>query len=704
MTTNTPIPKSPCCNARGLSAALYAPFLLGIVLALSIFSEGGGAADPGAQFVEGLKRYEAGDLTACEAPWKNLHRDELYGPVVLILLARGNRSVNNWGKSEYFYKELVKNHPSSVYLGMARREMAELLVHQGKSDGVPILTSMIQGANGKNRSPLIMLLAQLEAKLGNHGKAAAHFRRLSVDFPASMEGLQASEQLALLTQAAKIPKVVYSEREEMARARLLYEGGRFDLAGDVYERLLKAKPADNGLKIKLATCRYKQRKNLTAVSILNDLLKANPPESVRIEAYYLLTRLYWRLEKDKDFEAYSRKILECGNDRFKRMALFHLGAYHLEKGQYDQAIRHFEGVLKSAPDQRMGFQAQWKIAWMRYLTGSFQQAADGFAKLRSIASPGDTENACQYWQARSLMNINKTQESTALLEDLTAKAPTTYYGYAAADFLKSLKNTPRPNHSEASRFPDITLTSAMKSQKNIRQALFFNELKLYEFAMVNLDAVPRHLQAEPAVAFLRARCAYLLGHYPKARSILSASFGKFLDRPPVDAPPDFIEMAYPRVHYDETMRHADKHGVDPHLVWSVMRQESLYDAGAVSPAGALGLMQVTPLASGLVGIAGRPSKVVISKLLDPQTNLAIGTKILAKNLASFQGKVIPAVASYNADIKKVRSWVQKNSRLKSDEFIETIPYQETRTYVKKVLAGYRTYRMVHNRKELAGLW
>jgi len=704
LTTNTRIPRSPCCNARGPSSGLYAPFLIVILLALAVCSRGAIGADSSAQFIEGLKRHEAGDLAACESSWRNLHRDELYGPIVLILLGRASRSANNLEKGEYFYREFAKNHPSSAYVGMVRREMAELLVQQGKADGVSILTGMIQGANGKSRAPLIMLLAQLEAKLGNHSKATAHFKRLTLDFPASVEGLVALEQLAVFTQASRMPKVVYSEREDMGRARLLYEGGRFDLAGDVYERLLKAKPTDNPLKIKLATCRYKQRKNLAAIGILKDLLKANPPGPIQIEAYYLLTRLYWRMERDKDFEAYSRKVLESGNDRFKKMALFNLGAYHLEKGQYERAIECFQGVVKSGSDQRMKFQAHWKIAWARYLTGSYQAAADGFAKLRTIASPGDTENACQYWQARSLMNMNKTKESMALLEDLTDRCPTTYYGYAAGDFLKSLGNTPRSHRGEAARFPDITLSTTMKSQNNIRQALVLNELKLHEFAMVNLDAVPRHLQTEPAVAFLRARCAYLLGHYPKARSILSASFGKFLDKPPVDAPPDFIEIAYPRVYYDETMRQADKHGVDPHLVWSVMRQESLYDAAAVSPAGALGLMQVTPQASGLVGITGRPSKAVISKLLDPQNNLAIGTQILARNLTSFQGKVIPALASYNADIKKVRSWVQKNSLLKSDEFIEAIPYQETRTYVKKVLAGYRTYRMVHNRKELAGLW
>ncbi len=563
---------------------------------------------------------------------------------------------------------------------MARRELAEVLAEQA------------------------MFLAQLETKLGNHGKAATHLRKLYLGFPASLAGLQAAEELALLAKAGKCPPIAYSEREEVARARLLYEAGRFDLAGDVYEGMLKKKSSDNMLKIKLATCRYKQRKNQAAINILKDLVQGNPPQPVRLEAYYLLTRLYWRLEKDKDFEAFSQKILESGNERFRRVALFNLGSYHLEKGHFDPALQYFHRVMKSGPDQKMRFQAQWKVAWIQYLTSRFQEASDGFRHLRSASSRGDVEYGCRYWQARSLLNMNKTQESVTLLQELASQAPTSYYGYAAADFLRSLKMIPRLNDGESVGFPDITLTGEMRSHKNIKHALALHELKLHEFAMVNLDSVAGRLRGEPAVAFFRARCAYLLGHYPRARAILADSFGTFMERPPVDAPPDFIELAYPRVHYDETMKQADKNGLDPHLVWSIIRQESLYDASAVSPAGALGLMQVTPQASGLVGISGRPSKNIVWQLLTPQYNLAIGTKILAKNLGSFDGKVVPAVASYNADIRKVRSWVQKNSRLKSDEFIESIPYQETRNYVKKVLAGYRTYRMVHNRKDLAGLW
>ena len=184
--------------------------------------------------------------------------------------------------------------------------------------------------------------------------------------------------------------------------------------------------------------------------------------------------------------------------------------------------------------------------------------------------------------------------------------------------------------------------------------------------------------------------------------MLSSAFGHLVENPPAGAPAEFVEMAFPRVYFVETTRTAEKNSVDPHLVWAVIRQESRYDASAVSPAGALGLMQVTPAAAGIAQKGGKIPSKAVQEVLDPRQNLALGTKILAKNLTVFKGKLVPAIASYNADIKKVHGWLQKHEKMKQDEFIENIPYAETRLYVKKVLGGYRAYSRLHAKKDLAG--
>jgi soluble lytic murein transglycosylase len=114
-------------------------------------------------------------------------------------------------------------------------------------------------------------------------------------------------------------------------------------------------------------------------------------------------------------------------------------------------------------------------------------------------------------------------------------------------------------------------------------------------------------------------------------------------------------------------------------------------------------MQVTPGAAGIVKKGGKIPPKAVEDVLNPQQNITLGIKILAKNVNTFKGKLVPAIASYNADIKKVHEWIQKYEKMKQDEFIENIPYLETRLYVKKVLAGYRAYGRLHAKKDLAGV-
>ena len=115
-------------------------------------------------------------------------------------------------------------------------------------------------------------------------------------------------------------------------------------------------------------------------------------------------------------------------------------------------------------------------------------------------------------------------------------------------------------------------------------------------------------------------------------------------------------------------------------------------------------MQVTPSATGKVPKEGKIPAKIVTEILQPSNNVGYGVKILATNLRSFKGSLVPALASYNADIRKVRQWVKRNGKMKQDEFIENMPYRETRLYVKKVLAGYLAYRELHKRNDLASRW
>ena len=381
-----------------------------------------------------------------------------------------------------------------------------------------------------------------------------------------------------------------------------------------------------------------------------------------------------------------------------------MASFDLEKKRYGEAEKHFKKLLALDPDFSTKSDAKWKLAWISTWGRNYSEAASLFKEARVGGAGGRSENASKYWQASSLILAGKPDEARRLLKEIIVDHPLDYYATESARTLKSLGSKDCVSPTTVQIFPNTEITKDQLANPLILSAKKLLEQGLPEFAVINLDALSRADRSSPSIAFLLARALHSWGRYQRAQDALVAGFGSMVDNPPENAPGEFVEIAFPRINFSETMKTAEKHSVDPHLVWAIIRQESRYDASAVSPAGALGLMQVMPASAGLIRKNGKVPPKVIEEMLEPSKNLAYGVKILANNLSLFHGKLVPAVASYNADIKKVKEWVAKNDKMKPDEFIESIPYLETRTYVKKVLSGYRAYSKLHRKRDLVGLW
>ena len=145
---------------------------------------------------------------------------------------------------------------------------------------------------------------------------------------------------------------------------------------------------------------------------------------------------------------------------------------------------------------------------------------------------------------------------------------------------------------------------------------------------------------------------------------------------------------YPQAYWDLVRTHAEKKELDPYLIVSLIRQESLFDAAAVSRANAYGLMQLLPTtAAKLTDLPLNGG----SALTDPAFNIRLGTTYLRGLLERYQGSLILALGAYNAGEKAADKWLARFGELEPDEFIENISYGETRRYVKLVLRNYRTY-------------
>jgi soluble lytic murein transglycosylase len=179
-------------------------------------------------------------------------------------------------------------------------------------------------------------------------------------------------------------------------------------------------------------------------------------------------------------------------------------------------------------------------------------------------------------------------------------------------------------------------------------------------------------------------------HYEALR-IARVHFRDSLERGSDPLPAGFWTAAYPTVHLGTIRTYAGTR-VDPYLAAAIIREESQYDPRAVSRAGALGLMQLMPETAKAVARRLGTPEVPREDLFTLDSNIRYGTGYLDQLLEQFGGNVIHAVAAYNAGPLAVSNWIAKNGAHDLEEFVELIPYQETRQYVKRVVRSYREYR------------
>jgi soluble lytic murein transglycosylase len=157
------------------------------------------------------------------------------------------------------------------------------------------------------------------------------------------------------------------------------------------------------------------------------------------------------------------------------------------------------------------------------------------------------------------------------------------------------------------------------------------------------------------------------------------------------------QMAYPPAWRDQVVRFAPGAGVPPDLLQALMREESALDPAVVSPAGAIGLTQLMVRTAGQTARRLALPSPSAADLTDPRLNIRLGAAYLGDLMKRFGGSAPLALAAYNAGEGNARAWWRSRGALPLDEFVEEIPIQETRGYVKRVLRSYSAYRMLYGR-------
>ncbi len=376
---------------------------------------------------------------------------------------------------------------------------------------------------------------------------------------------------------------------------------------------------------------------------------------------YAVEKLVWK-QPDKALAIYQRFESDPKLTQSQRIRMARQLGIALASKNDSRAAKFLKMVPVADKDDLF---LHWQLAW-HLRRSAWIEVQKIIQELPKAQQDNDMR---QYWLARAMQATGQIEHGKELLTKLAAKR--SFYGYLSAARLglqPSLAHRPVPVTAEQyQQFKRSDSIARMKEWEAIGRP---NAAKRELNFLQKYGSEQQKLSA--------AKLAYDNGWYDRAITALAdAQYW------------DDVEMRFPMVFNKEIQKHAKAANVDPAWAMAITRRESIFSPTAKSPVGAHGLMQIMPQTA--KHLAKR--KVSSEQLFNPNFNIDMGTDYLNYLMKANDNNLIFATASYNAGFSRVKTWIPQGQQLDVDVWIETIPFKETRDYVKAVMMYYQIYNI-----------
>lgn len=389
----------------------------------------------------------------------------------------------------------------------------------------------------------------------------------------------------------------------------------------------------------------------------------------------------------------------------------YLGSWlSLADGKFEQAVADFDAFDAKHVDSKKRDEARWFRAWALFRAGRLADARNGLSSLMESFPKSSLVPQARYWAAR-FAQLGKLRQTTSrvALEDggvqeakvagvaggaaidvvqeyreLATQASGTLYAVLAIERLRELK-APEPK-----LFAQAPRSMTVKAPDSLGLAIELARAGLLRDAWEEVNRVVG-LTAGPDEALTLGHALQGLGEFGPAHGLAARwLWGQVYTA----QRPEALALMYPRAYQGTVERFAAEVRLDPFLAWAIMRRESGFRPEVVSSADARGLMQIIPPTAKQIAAELKLPTPPPDELYAPELNVRFGTWYLAA-LLERMGHPALCAASYNAGPTAVAKWMSQRGSLPLDEWIEEIPYKETRGYVKQVLADQLVYQRLY---------
>ncbi len=365
-------------------------------------------------------------------------------------------------------------------------------------------------------------------------------------------------------------------------------------------------------------------------------------------------------------------------------ASFLAGLLFEGEGEEEHAHELFRRVMRTGSATQAAA-ALWRLGWAAYRDGRYDEAHSIFEQL--IKGEPDPLSAlrARYWNARALEKSGNAASASSIFSQLAQDYPLSYYGWRSRSRAESSQ--------DSGRSVTFGRNTSRLSSTDFERARILLEARLESEARDELNRLfvrARSLHDRVELAHLYADS----GEYHRPQRLMVDAYTEHLARGPDPASIEVWWHAWPLPFRSAVRGAADAGGPESGLVYAIMREESGYRPEVVSVSGARGLLQLMPTTAERVARSVPVDPFEVEDLFHPDVNIQLGAAYLAELLARFDGRASAAIASYNAGPHAVSRWLELSPG-EDDEWVEAIPYDQTRGYVKRVLRSLHVYRVLY---------
>jgi soluble lytic murein transglycosylase len=609
--------------------------------------------------------------------------------------------------------DFSKNFTDSLLIRDAHLVYANALLQENRASEA---VALLEKDRAPVRSDIEFAIGRAYQAAGDNQKAATAFRNVYFNLPNSPEADAAGTELHKLAASGSIA-------ERRKRADLLFEGKHYgDAVHDYHDLLDEVSPTERPLvNLALAAAMEKNGRSQDARQVLTTMGVQNAGDA-EAQRLYLLSETERSTSDEDAVQRTLNELRQFGpSSPWLERALLSAGNMYLLKRDYDHAIDYYRELQTRFPTGARAPSAHWKAAWLTFRQGRTQEARQEFEQQIALYPDSAEVPNALYWRARLAEEEGNPAMARAFYQKLSDRFRNYYYAELGRRRLQALrapdnqksapladpKSDPAadpepapPQYALLDRVSPLSspgkITAASPPDDNLRveRARLLSNGALTDMAVRELQAAASQeggTWAPPEMA----RVYQDGGRYDRGIQIMKRSTPNYFAVDIPDLPRPYWEALFPKAYWTDLRKYSQLNGLDPYLVASLIRQESEFNALALSRANAVGLMQLLPKTGKTVAKQVKLRGYSAPQLYTPAVNLQLGTRYFKDMVDKYNGQFEYALAAYNAGTDRVGDWLEQGHYRDPQEFVESIPFTETREYVQAILRNASVYRQLY---------